>query len=297
MHEVRDGGRRQRAGVGRNWCGGLSAQALGLILALGVGGLGAVAQESAPAAQQDQGTNGSAGPAHNATAAPASHAVRQQEESNPLLSKKQDHLLEGQSGFLGDLYPRLQPARGDKNWLIWLRDPGVMSRANAFYLDRVQIMLAPQVQKQEIPQQDLDKLADTFGKDMREELTKGNYKVVDQPGPGVMTLRFALTNIEPNGGKTNAVVSGSEAVATHALAPGVGMLIPRLKVGKAAVEGEMVDSQSGQVEMAFMTSKSGRRVFSGLKAFEKWGDIDAAFKAWAKSFRERLDKAHKDNSF
>jgi len=41
-----------------------------------------------------------------------------------------------------------------------------------------------------------------------------------------------------------------------------------------------------------MTSKSGRRYFSGLKAYEKWGDIDAAFRAWAKTFREWLDKAH-----
>jgi hypothetical protein len=43
--------------------------------------------------------------------------------------------------------------------------------------------------------------------------------------------------------------------------------------------------------MAFMTSKSGRRFFSGLKAFQKWGDIDAAFRRWAKNFRQRLDKA------
>jgi hypothetical protein len=44
--------------------------------------------------------------------------------------------------------------------------------------------------------------------------------------------------------------------------------------------------------MAFMTSKSGRRFFSGLKAFQKWGDIDAAFRAWAKNFRRRLDATH-----
>jgi hypothetical protein len=54
----------------------------------------------------------------------------------------------------------------------------------------------------------------------------------------------------------------------------------------------MVDSASGEVEMAFMTSKSGRRFFSGLKTFQKWGDIDADFPPWAKNFRHRLDKAH-----
>ncbi len=39
------------------------------------------------------------------------------------------------------------------------------------------------------------------------------------------------------------------------------------------------------------SGESGRRFFSGLKAFQKWGDIDAAFRSWAKNFRQRLDKA------
>jgi hypothetical protein len=89
-------------------------------------------------------------------------------------------------------------------------------------------------------------------------------------------------------------LSGTEAVAAHVVVPvpGASELVPRLKVGRVSIEGEMVDSQSGEVEMAFMTAKSGRRFFSGLKAFQKWGDIDAAFRAWAKNFRQRLDKAH-----
>jgi hypothetical protein len=127
---------------------------------------------------------------------------------------------------------------------------------------------------------------------MKEELQAGHYNLVTEPGPAVMVLRFAITNVEPNSGKTNAVISGTEAVATHAVVPGAGVLAPRLKVGRVSIEGEMVDSVSEQMEMAFMTSKSGRRFFSGLKAFQKWGDIDAAFRSWAKEFRQRLDKGH-----
>jgi hypothetical protein len=44
--------------------------------------------------------------------------------------------------------------------------------------------------------------------------------------------------------------------------------------------------------VAFMSSKSGRRFFSGFKAYQKWGDIEAAFRAWSDNLRERLDKAH-----
>jgi hypothetical protein len=58
------------------------------------------------------------------------------------------------------------------------------------------------------------------------------------------------------------------------------------------IEGEMLDSTSGERMVAFITSKGGRRWFSGLKGFKKWADIEAAFRSWAKEFRERLDEAH-----
>jgi len=54
----------------------------------------------------------------------------------------------------------------------------------------------------------------------------------------------------------------------------------------------MLDSASGERQAAFVTGKGGRRWFSGLSGFEKWSDIEAAFRAWAKNFRERLDDAH-----
>ncbi len=207
-------------------------------------------------------------------------------------SKKQDKLWTQESGFLGETYAKLQPDRENTDWLIYFKSPDVLRTSNTFMLDPVKVFLVPEAQQRDIDPADLAKLADYFAKAMREELQAGHYNVVTEPGPGVMVLRFAITNVAPNGGKTNAVVSGAEAAATHAVAPGAGILAPRLKVGRVSIEGEMVDSASEQVEMAFMTSKSGRRFFSGLKAFQKWGDIDAAFRSWAKNFRQRLDRAH-----
>ena len=215
-----------------------------------------------------------------------------QDNSAPTPTKKQDKLMEHESGFLGDAYAKLAPDPTNGDWLIYLRSPEVLRHANAFLVDHVEVYLVPEAEKRDIPQQDLDKLTETFTKDIRDELTAAHYTLADQPGPGVVKLRFAITNVEPNGGKTNMAVSGTEAVATHAVVPGAGFVTPRLKVGKVSVEGEVLDSESGEVEMAFMTSKSGRRFFSGLKAFEKWGDIDAAFRSWAKNFRQRLDAAH-----
>jgi len=209
-------------------------------------------------------------------------------------SKKQEKLYTQESGFLGDLYPKLVPDPGNADWLTYFKSPDAMKGATTFLVEPVQVYFVPGIQKKDISQADQDKLTAYFTKAVTDALVAGHYTVVTDPGPRVKVLRFAITNVEANGGKVNAVAAGTEAVAAHVLVPvpGASELLPRLNVGKVSIEGEMVDSASGDVEMAFMTSKSGRRFFSGLKAFQKWGDIDAAFRSWAKNFRTRLDLAH-----
>jgi len=124
------------------------------------------------------------------------------------------------------------------------------------------------------------------------KLVTGRYEIVTAPGPDVLELNVAITNVEPTGGKKNAAVKGAATAATIGVAPGASLLVPRLSVGKVGIEGEMLDSTSGERMVAFVTSKGGRRWFSGLNSFKKWGDIEAAFRSWAKNFRERLDAAH-----
>lgn len=209
-------------------------------------------------------------------------------------TKKQEKLIDQESGFLGDLYPRLAPDPTNGDWLTYLRDPDVLRQSDTFLVEPVRLYFVPGVQKKDVDEADQTKLSDYFTKAIHDQLEAGHYHVVSQSGPRVKILRFAITNVQPNGGGKNAVAAGSEAVAAHAVVPvpGASELVPRLTVGKVSIEGEVVDAGTQQVDMAFMTSKSGRRFFSGLKAFQKWGDIDAAFRGWAKNFRERLDKAH-----
>jgi len=198
-----------------------------------------------------------------------------------------------QSGFLGDYYLKLQPDPKNSDLLIYWKSDDVLKNANKFILDPVLVYLLPEAQQRAIDPEQLAKLTQYFSKAIKDDLThSGTYQIVTKPGPGVVVLRLALTNVEPAGAKENAALKGAEIAATHAVAPGVSLLIPRVSVGKVSIEGELVDSVTGDVLVAFESSKSGRRFFSGLKAYEKWGDIDAAFRAWAKSFRERLDKAH-----
>jgi hypothetical protein len=209
------------------------------------------------------------------------------------MTKSQNKILGQQSGFLGDAYSKLQPDPKNDDLLVYWKSPDVLKNSNKFILDPVIVYLLPKAEDRGIDPEQLAKLTQYFTNAITDELNKsGNYQIVTEPGPGIMVLRVAITNVEPNGGTTNAVVKGAAVAATHAAAPGAGLLVPRLSVGKVAIEGEIDDSVSGERIVAFMTSKNGRRYFSGLKAYQKWGDIEAAFRAWAKGFRERLDKAH-----
>jgi hypothetical protein len=196
------------------------------------------------------------------------------------------------SGFLGD-YSGLVPDAKNGDLLLYEKDPNVLKKYNKFLFDPVTIYLLPEAQGRGIDPDDLERLAQYFHKAVTDELTKsGRYEIVTTPGPDVLELNVAITNVEPTGGKKNAAVQGAATAATIGVAPGASLLVPRLSVGKVGIEGEMLDSTSGDRMVAFITSKGGRRWFSGLKGFKKWADIEAAFRSWAKEFRQRLDEAH-----
>ena len=208
-------------------------------------------------------------------------------------TKHQARLYRQETGFLGPMYAKLHPDPGNGDWLTYFRTRNVLRSSNTFWVAPVKVYLLREARRRDIPPEELHKLSEYFTQAIKDQLAEGHYRLATGPGPGVMELRFAITNVQPNGNKKNMVVTGaSEAVMYGATPPGTGLLLPRLSVGRVSIEGEMVDSASGDVEMAFMTQRSGRRFFSGLKAFQKWGDIDAAFRGWAKNFRKRLDKAH-----
>ena len=206
-------------------------------------------------------------------------------------SKQQEAESKEVSGFLGD-YSGLSPDPKNGDLLIYEKNKDVLKNYRKFILDPVTVYLLPGAQDRGIDPDDLDRLARYFTDAITDELMGSGYEVVTDPGPGVLELQIAITNVEPTGGKKNAAMQAGATAASVTVAPGVGLLVPRLSVGKVGIEGEMIDSVSGERTVAFVTGKGGRRWFSGLNAFKKWGDIEAAFRSWAKDFRKRLDELH-----
>jgi hypothetical protein len=113
---------------------------------------------------------------------------------------------------------------------------------------------------------------------------KGGYEVVDQPGPGVLRVRVAITQLKPSNPTANTL---STIVPVGMVVSGATKAVSgdNLGTGEASTEIEVLDSVSGErLAAAVDRRQGGKGVFRG-----KWEDTKEAFDFWAKRFRERLD--------
>jgi hypothetical protein len=117
---------------------------------------------------------------------------------------------------------------------------------------------------------------------------KDGYEVVDQPGPDVLWVRAAITDV---------VASNPTANTLSSIVP-VGMVVSaaakattdaNMGTGEAATEIEVLDSMTKErLAAAVDRRQGGKAAFRG-----KWVDTQQAFDFWAKRFRERLDEMRK----
>lgn len=187
-----------------------------------------------------------------------------------------------QSGFLKD-YSQLESGGDDRAALTYFK-PGVNFKPyTKLMFERVVISLNPKATSRELDPTILKEMADYYQNALLEAV-KGGYEVVDQPGPDVLWVRVAITDIEPSNPLTNTmssivpvglVVAGAAKATSDA----------NLGTGEAASEIEVLDSIS-KVRLAAAVDRrqGGKSAFRG-----KWVDTKEAFDYWAKAFRKELD--------
>lgn len=190
----------------------------------------------------------------------------------------------GYSGFLEN-YPRFeQGLEGvDKRYL----KPGVdFKKYNKVMLDHVVFYFKDDATYKGIQTNELNELAEDFHKSIAEALG-GSYPLVDQPGPDVMRIRTAVTNIVPNNPGISAV--------TTVLPIGLAMSVAKKAaggghtgVGEASMEAEFLDSLTNERLAAAIDTQAGGK----LRGVQKYGAAKDAFDFWAKRLRAWLDEVH-----
>jgi hypothetical protein len=209
-----------------------------------------------------------------------------------------------QSGFLTD-YARLQTVDWTDGIQCW-RDPKVdVKRYDKVLVSRMTVTLKPD-QQQGIDPTDLKALTDYFHASLTKAL-QAQMTVVDRPGPGVLVLRIALTNLVPTGVAES--VTGTLIPYAFVAEAGSGVATGRPAgstpyLGETGMEMQFRDGASSAVLAECRDTEIGRKyaadVDAGavgaaqtwasgyLSSFQSWSYAKNAFDKWSALTAKRL---------
>ncbi len=180
------------------------------------------------------------------------------------------------SGFLKN-YDDFTGSKQNPGMLMDNRNLAKLNDYNKYIIDPVVIDFENKNKKDPVPQ-DVQQEVAAF---LRDEVVKGlqdKYQIVDTPGPGVLRIRLAITDIEARKPYLNAASLIKLAEAG---------------VSGASMEVELVDSVTGEPIAAAIDYRKASEwdISNGLI---EWGFAKDVCADWAKMFRERLDSGYKD---
>ncbi|NIS83377.1 MAG: DUF3313 family protein [Anaerolineales bacterium] len=191
------------------------------------------------------------------------------------------------SGFLHD-YSKLTANDPMKivEW-IYIKEDTDWKSYNKVMLDDVVFFIAQDAEYKGFEAKELASLGEAFCKAFIMNLA-GATEFTDEPGPGVLRIRLAVTNLKP----TKSLASTVTTVVPVGLALSTvakGVTGSHIGMGSVAVEAELLDSQSGEVLAAMIDEKMGKK-YKVLKSTSKWGHVIDIFNKWGQTFRARWDK-------
>lgn len=184
-------------------------------------------------------------------------------------------------GFLGD-YSKLKPGDDTQAGLVWIQ-PGLNPKNyDAIVVDRMQTWIKPDTTFKNVNAEDLNELVNYCSSTLAKEVAQV-MPITPKPGPRVLVLRSALTDIvpgEPVSGTLSSIVpvgivaSGATQAVTGS---GIG-------VGESSIETELLDGHTGQRLAAAVDRRAGTKApFRGSMQ-----DAQDACDYWAKLIAKRL---------
>jgi hypothetical protein len=191
--------------------------------------------------------------------------------------------------FLGAYEKDLLPGPKDGVKERWLK-PGVdFAKYNKVILEHIVFFFADDSENKAIDTSDLNALAEQCDLAIVNAI-KDSYPVVTEPGPDVMRIRIAITDLKQNN-PTMGVISTVTMVSPI----GLGMNLIKKGTtgswtGSGATSAEMmaIDSMSNEVIGAAKDERSA----GFTDRYTKWGSVEEAFKFWGERVKLFLDSAH-----
>ncbi len=186
------------------------------------------------------------------------------------------------SGFISD-YSYMKHGEDDQPALGYSHPDADLSGYDKILVEKVCVCMSGHEEKSDIEPVILQELADYYDNAITSAVMD-KYEIVDRPGPGVLRIRAAITDIKPASPIINTISSVSPVGITLAVATKL-VTDKNLGTGEAASEIEVVDSVTGERLVADVDRRQGGKMIFR----DRWTDAKNAFDHWAKRLRNKLE--------
>jgi len=185
------------------------------------------------------------------------------------------------SGFLDD-YSLLRAGRPGEVARVYRNPNADWARYDRVLLEPVTLWRSGRRSLDPVPENDLLRLVSAFESALRRQIGAG-FRLVDEPGPGVMRIRLAITEARAS----DPILDVLRAHGPPLPAPSDGPLDPELRrfVAGAAIEGEIRDAQTNELLSAGVDRRR-----EGAPPLETWAELNRALDGWAERLCERLER-------
>jgi Protein of unknown function (DUF3313) len=213
------------------------------------------------------------------------------------------------SGFLPD-YSRLEPVADNREARLWTLPFSEREKYNKVILERIVVSIGDEAEYKAIDPTEMKALVDYFHEAIVKALGDA-YPVVTEPGPDVLRIKIALTQLVPTQTAISVivlVVPYGSAADLMGGAVGKGGFGSAPYLGDAAVEAMGLDSVTNELVFEYVERRIGKKydidaskgageavstgVSTYMKAYTQWGYTKQAMDYWAQRLRQKFDEIH-----
>jgi len=159
--------------------------------------------------------------------------------------------------FLTD-YTKLQPrTAGQISDLAYIAPDGYarLGSYNAIAIDQPEVLVSPDSDYKGGKPDDMALIAEHMRTALATKLTDGGYKVVDQPGPGTLMFRLAVTDLEMKKKKRGLLAYTPVGAVVKAGADALKDMMDKVDITGMNLQAELLDSQTGEVLAALVVPR------------------------------------------
>ncbi len=197
-----------------------------------------------------------------------------------------------EGGFLTD-YSKLQPAKDNPFDEMYLSPDALKlgPKYSAVMIDQPELFIHPDSKYKGIKPDDMKVIADSLRQKIADEL-KGGYQVVDQPGPNVLYVRFAIGDLMLQKKKRPILAYTPVGALVYGVKKLVTDVTSNVNLTNMKIEGEVLDSVSHEQLAAATASRGSLSPTSGdPNKPVSWDELEKLFTIVGKRLRCRMDNA------